>query len=139
MTSATSDVVTVSASSVASSEFEAYMTFDGDDQTYWSSKQNLTSGQYIQCRFENPVNVKKAYLSRNYISAGTVVWKLQASNDGNVWKDLTSDKTISVDYGKTLTVNFENDELYTYYRLYCVSSTNSWANLTTLQLYGKYA
>lgn len=132
MTSDTSSTCSFSASSIytGGSGFDAYKAHDGNDESYWCSRENALPA-WLKVTFNNPKTVKKVYI--NNFSAQTIV--VQASNDDNTWIDL-----ITVTPNKTITSDVNNDTAYKYYRLY---STNGYTSgsykyfvINDFQLYG---
>lgn len=130
MTSNSAPYGTASDNSHASQQ-EAYNAFDGDESTYWNAN-SITSNGYMQYKFVNPVCVKKIYISDGSINR-LKTYKIQASNDGSTFTDITD--TLTYDNNNRY-VNIENDNYYLYYRLYVLTATTN-ITIATLQFYGR--
>lgn len=130
MTSDTTPSGQVIYQSSHSDEFAPWKCFDGNTSTAGTTKGG--NGSYIGYKFENPVCVKKAYIKMNNGSNFTI----QASNDNFVTKkDFV---TLSCDGQSEQTINIDNDEKYTYYRLYCNSMlSGAYFSLREIQFYGR--
>lgn len=130
MTSDTAPYGTASDNSHASKQ-EAYHAFDGDESTYWNAN-SVTSNKYMQYKFVNPVCVKKIYISDGSMNRINT-YKIQASNDGSTFTDITG--TLTYDDSNRY-VNIENDNYYLYYRLYVLTATTN-ITIATFQFYGR--
>ena len=138
MTSNTTPSGNASASS-AHSSYPAYYAFDNNDSTVWlHTNAGSITNQWVMYKFTKAVQAIKFDVkwSKSYISS--ISYKIQGSNDGAKWTDLTSNITSSNDIEKQA---LNNDTSYIYYRLYINSQTitPSSANcgeLAMFQLYG---
>ena len=129
MTSNTSPSGVASASSIYGTNYEAFRAFDGNDSTFWSGEQNLTSGQWLQYQFANAVIAKKITINNYNASSFT----LQGSNDGSNFDTLTSG---TLSNNTTSSFNFNNTTAYKYYKLSNLGTTSTNVAINTIQLYG---
>ncbi len=138
MTSNTTPSGNASASS-AHSNYPAYYAFDNNDSTVWlHTGAGSITNQWVMYKFTKAVQAIKFDVKwvKSYISS--ISYKIQGSNDGAKWTDLTANITSSNDIEKQA---LNNDASYIYYRLYINSQTitPSSANcgeLAMFQLYG---
>ena len=128
-----SDGGTASASSTFSSGYNAYSAFDGNESTYWVTN-STGADSWIKYTFVNPTNVKTVgYIENSNKCIST--FKIQGSNDGSKWDDLTD--VLNISHDTTLqTIALANDSYYLQYRFYVVSATDLGVGLRTLQFYG---
>ena len=115
-------------SSSPANGWEAYRAFDGNDSTFFGSQ---TSEVYIGYEFVNKVCVKKLY-------SYTIQWfytklKLQASNDGINWIDITD----TIVFNNPQTLNISNNGYYFYWRLITVGKDETNETFTSLQFWGR--
>lgn len=127
----------------AASSGPAYYAFDGNSDHQWlSSEMSTGSGAYIGYRFRNPVCIKRfKYRFASQFPNTVIAFKLQASNDGTTWIDISgqlSDQVAGASpYVVYSTRDIENSSFYLYYRLYRVSSSaNDYFYVSGLQFYG---
>ena len=120
----------------------AWKLFDGDNSTPWSADQAyLSGGAYVGYHFDNPVIVSNiGYIHRWDGNNATLVWKIQGSNDGTNWIDLSDNfnANSSNDNDKSwhyISLNVIGE--YSYYRIYEISNSNSqmYPTLMELQFY----
>lgn len=135
MTSDTTPSGEVIYDSVNSTDY-GYKAFDNSESTVWTS--TATANGYIGYHFTEKVTAKKVYLYQA-VQSGTNYrcneCKIQASNNGNDWVDLTDTMDISSSISKYITLN--NTVGYEYYRLYIVNgSNNNRVGIGELQFYG---
>lgn len=133
MTSNTTPSGTVSASAETQ---PAYYAFDGNEDTYWYTYGN--EGSYIQYKFEQARCVRKISVQTYYSGYNGLIkkFKVQASNDGSTFIDLTDTiiNSNQSDKGKSeYTIN--NSEKYLYYRVYTVES-GAYSGWRSIQMYG---
>ena len=133
MTSSTNPSGTVSASAETK---PAYYAFDGNEDTYWYTYGN--EGSYIQYKFEQARCVRKILVQTYFSSSNGLIkkFKVQASNDGSTFIDLTDTiiNSNQSDKGKSeYTIN--NSEKYLYYRVYTVES-GAYSAWRSIQMYG---
>lgn len=133
MTSNTNPSGTVSAFSETQ---PAYYAFDGNESTYWYTYEN--TGSYIQYKFDKAKCVRKI-LVQTYVNGSNGLikkFKVQASNDGSTFIDLTDTiiNSNQSDKGESeYTIN--NSEKYLYYRVYTVES-GAYSGWRSIQMYG---
>ena len=91
-----------------------YKAFDGDPSTAW---YGTASAHRLTYKFDRPV--KCVYVEqRDYnTQAGSVRWKIQVSNDGTTFTDVT-ELYPSVAHGNTQGHILNTDDEYLYYSLY---------------------
>jgi len=127
--------------------YPPYLVFDGNDSTFCAINAPSNTGtgmtdRWVQYSFTDAVKVNKFLMKyRDTYSAQhdyiTKV-KLQGSDDGNIFEDITIETISSTTEEKS----FINDKAYEYYRFLIVDGTVtnygqiSWMILT-LQLYGR--
>ena len=119
-------------------DYTYYKSFDGDDSTL----SNPQTNQALGYKFTQSVKVRRVYF-KNYTNLNAVkTFKIQGSNDGSTWTDVT-DVITSTSQGASgsSSYNFINNVSYEYYRIYVVTTTNAspnnYANMVTLQFYGR--
>ena len=142
MTSNTTPSGEAYSSSVWKTGYEAYKAFDNNDSTSWTASQG--ENHYVQYHFTQAVNVKNVTLKSDYLSGfyGLNTFKIQASNDNSTWDDLTETLT-NANPANAFDVRLpDNDDYYTYYRLYVFTTTaarpiDKFCGATTVQFYGR--
>lgn len=115
MTSNTTPSGVVSASSNNASSSYDYQLFDGNTSTAWQSAVNTGNNSWIQYKFASAVKIYKFGVMGYSNAATSYIGKVQGSNDGNSWTDLTSDFTAS-----NTSISYDlisNIGSYKYYRL----------------------
>lgn len=123
-------------SSMTSLSRYPYKAFDGDPTTIWMVNTEATG--YLGYKFTNPVCVKRVYFKKDTASPNRwQEYKIQASNDGTNWTDLTETLSTETNVGE-YTISVDNNNYYLYYRAYCSkTSDNGQPALYTLQFYGR--
>ena len=140
MTSNTAPSGVVSASS-SNTKYPSWKVFDGDDSSAWQTTSSA-EGQFVSYDFVNPIKVNAVRLVSWQSTAGTGIktFKVQASNDGSTWKDITNVLTTEGSVTGTISFfKFVNDDYYKQYRLYLISNYgySGAYSLGTLQFYGR--
>lgn len=123
-------------SSTVHSTNYAWKGFNQSSSDFFNSQAN---GAYLGFKFNNPVCVK----SFKYVSKGPswsiVSGKIQASNNGTNWVDLTDTITFTTFESTTEAANYSgkvnNNNGYLYYRLLAVTKDVN-ASVMELQFYG---
>lgn len=133
MTSNTNPSGTVSAFSETQ---PAYYAFDGNEDTYWYTYGN--EGSYIQYKFDKAKCVRKI-LVQTYVNGSNGLikkFKVQASNDGSTFIDLTDTiiNSNQSDKGES-EYAINNSQKYLYYRVYTVES-GAYSGWRSIQMYG---
>lgn len=131
-----------SADRVSSSSYDAWKVFDDDDSTFWMTGGS-SAPHWIQYKFNDPVCVKRVYFkeSSGYSSGTFTDWtyKIQGSNDGTNWTDLTETLTAVAQtaINSGITISLENNNNYLYYRYYGLVNNreNASFQLCSLQFY----
>jgi hypothetical protein len=120
----------VSASSVYSSSYAAWMAFDNNDSTTWTA---LALTGWLQIYFGSSVFVNQVSLYHaNAINTFTA-WNIAGSNDGTTWTTLlTSTVTIT---RAPQTFQFTSSGYYSYYRFNGTAATSLYPGLMSL-IYG---
>lgn len=143
MTSNTAPYGVASASSTQGAN-EAYKAFSGYS---WASALGAGTNAWLQYKFVNPTKIKLIHLTGwfdpGYDCDG--VFKLQASNDGSSFKDITTNFTLPMKTTKPegidVIISEANQNYYFYYRLVCVTYNDTYnggyAGLTDFKLYGR--
>lgn len=137
MTSDTEPSGECSASSVYQS-YNAYLAFDGNiTDNGWVATGNTDC--WIQYKFENPIKVNHVSLIPRDSSGNSGInnFKVQGSNDGNVFEDIYTGKCNGT-VGSYQRFTFNNDNNYLYYRIHIVDiySGATYCGITSLQFYG---
>lgn len=120
------------------SGYEAFKVFDNDTSTIWSADTRDGANCYVGYKFINLICVKRiavGILSSNY--SHNTTFKIQASNDGTNWIDITGNLVNNVSITPQY-YDVDNDVAYLYYRLYIVAQTHTTVYGTlvnTLQFY----
>lgn len=117
MTSNTTPSGEVSASSVYDANTTpAYGAFDKSTAKYWMPTTGDNKTDWIQYKFPKSVVVKKISFKRTgTFPTQSPKFKLQGSNNGSSWIDITSYATIPTELSGT--VNITNSNSYIYYRI----------------------
>lgn len=145
MTSNTAPYGEASASGVSSTtSYPIWKAFDGDETTGWIAAVGANKTDTLTYKFVSPTCVKTMDLLFDYngADADTPMYKLQASNDGSTYIDLSTYVEIPTDNVKH-TANITNDDYYLYYQLsfnptMCVSAgSGEYTVVNTLQFYGR--
>ena len=118
------------------SGFNAYYAFNNNDSERWFAGTGIRTS-YIQYKFANPTCVKRVYW-RDYGNIRTGKFKIQASNDNSVWKDVTEELTATqIEETADLIKDGKlNDEYYLYYRFNHIQSVDN-IEMEKLQFYGR--
>ena len=128
------------------SGIEKYLAFDKSNNTHWSAANGTYSGAYIGYKSTNPIKVKKVSFTKRQLTGynGNCTAKIQASNDGTTWVDLTdilSFCQISANAGDTIEWDVtQNEGYYLQHRLYYLSqavSESLYPCCCELQFYGR--
>lgn len=127
MTSNTTPSGVCSSTALVSGDY-AWKSFDKTISTRnQSNTYNTSGGLYVRYEFPSTFKAYKSYIaiSSTNSTAYNHVIKIQGSNDGSTWTDLTTNQTISVKNTppseRYYTINGE----YKYYQVYKVSSSGS--------------
>lgn len=134
MTSATEPSGEVIGTLVTSGN-EPYKAFDGNNATYYRGDTSTTN--YVGYHFVSSVIAKKFKVAFGYHSTTnfTMTYKIQGSNDGTDWVDLTENITVNIlgpvaEYVNSMNLN---NLSFSYLRLLKVSSSTS-ANFEVSEL-----
>lgn len=150
MTSATAPSGEASASGYSNNK-PAYYAFDNKDDTNWLTAVNtVASSTWLQYKFASAKSAKKAVI-KACVAQMTCVVKIQGSNDGTNWKDISNNvefeqtTTTSATYiTKEFTIKINDSTAYKYFRLQFVSSSTQYiannayqqCSIVSMQLYG---
>ena len=97
------------------SSYYKWRCFDGTTSSYWRCSKG--DGAYIGWYYEYPLNVT-SFTWTNYYSAPTH-YRLQASHNGEDWRDVYIGSNSNVTSGSSWTANTSsNTGYYRYYRIY---------------------
>jgi len=115
---------------------EPWKAFDGNGDASTSVRSLDYHGNdfSITYKFENPICVLKSYVYANVPSYQITSYKIQASNDGNNWIDLTG--PITNNYSGVSTV-LNNTNSYLYYRVQVLDGYVNTAFINEIQFYNK--
>ena len=113
MTSATTPSGAVLASSISSGN-EGWYAFDNNDTNYCQLTNSV--GAYIGYNFGISIKLKKVYLAAAYNN--NVAYKVQGSNDGTNWTDITTFNGIAQASKTLYTVYVNSNTAYKQFRLY---------------------
>lgn len=115
---------------------EPWKAFDGNGDASTSVRSLDYHGNdfSITYKFENPICVLKSYVYANVPSYQITSYKIQASNDGNDWIDLTG--PITNNYSGISTV-LNNTNSYLYYRVQVLNGYVNTASINEIQFYNK--
>jgi hypothetical protein len=126
---ANQDGYEVSANSEADSGHVAVNAFDGDDDTKWATASGDHVNSWLKIKLPEATAFNAAYLQARvdqwYYQAPSV-FKIQASNDGTTWIDMTYE-SISWTQKEGKIFYWENEMSYLYYRL-LIESVQSGTN-----------
>jgi hypothetical protein len=127
--SANQDGYEVSANSEADSEHVAINAFDEDDDTKWATQSGDHLNSWLKIKLPEATAFSAAYLqarSDGYYYQAPTVFKIQASNDGATWVDMTHESA-SWTQKEAKVFYWQNETAYLYYRL-LVESVQSGTN-----------
>ena len=113
MTSATAPSGEVISSTV-SGDTESRYAFDNDETNYCQLTNSV--GAYIGYNFGIPLKLKKLYLAAAYNN--NIAYKLQGSNDGSTWEDITTFTGVAQASKTLYTVYVNSNTAYKQFRLY---------------------
>lgn len=145
MTSNTAPEGVCSASSNYTGSYEAFRAFrnqfngQGGSGNCWQSASGQIANQYIGYQFTSAKKIKTCAIGNtNDANTHIATYKVQASNDGNVWTDISSVLTNSVTPAAKTINSFINDDAYAYWRVFELTNGGSTAavNANTVQFYG---
>lgn len=135
MTSNTTPSGTVIAGSAYSTAYDAFKAFDKDNSTRWNSNASAQN-EYIGYTFTEPVVITGIKI-RNY---QVYTCKIQASNDGTNWTDLTDTLDITpYVQGDDYYFTINNNTKYRHYCVRCLTSQQGTTNFSIyeIQFYGR--
>lgn len=140
MTSNTAPSGECSASSVYQS-YDAYLAFDGGNITDNGWVANANTDSWIQYKFTKPIKVNRVSLvprNSNGVNSGINNFKVQGSNDGNIFEDIYTGKCNGT-INSYQTFMFNNDNHYLYYRIHIIDiySGAVYCGIQALQFYGR--
>jgi len=145
MTSNTTPSGECFADSQLNASYSAFKAFDGNDDNAWASVSGDTFPHYVGYHFPSSVRVHKAKIGYRTAGVGGVQhitvknFNIQGSIDGNSYINLYTGIATDSTEAYSAEYNFNNNNDYTYYRLY-VTSTYASTNPCTcsmLQFYGR--
>ena len=113
----------------SSNDDTAYCAFDDDINTYWTaSESDDIEGEYISYKFNVPIQLDTVTITANNDNAN-ISWKIQGSNNGQSWDDLTDIYTPRNNryYEEHEFSTFLNSNYYTQFRVYLTSGRQSWS------------
>ena len=108
------------------SGYEPYRAFDNTTSTYFYANGSIGVGNDLGYKFTEPVKITKIYYYDNGL-VGKI--KVQGSNDGITYTDITGDLLVE---NRKVDTTFENNNYYQYYRIYV---TQVISTSTTLAVY----
>lgn len=112
----------------------AYIGFDGNTTTDYSSGTGRTTSDFLQYDFIAPVVVNKVVV-RRYNSTDLSKILIKGSNDGKTFTSLTEQITIGTD---VQTIDLSNTTPYRFYRLQADDTDgNHWFRINELQFLGR--
>ena len=123
------------ASSESSSSYDAWKAFDSNSSSTQWRASGTTVPSYVGYKFENPAFITSVKLQCSSDTYSASKFKIQASNDGEEWVDVSEEFTTAIP--TTLTeYNLINPGNYLYYRLYIISlSGSAAARIRHIELY----
>lgn len=121
MTSATAPYGEVTTNGTYSTNY-AYYAFDGNDSTGWLASpvnSSVLLSDWVAYEFVNAIRASKAIVKFNTtLSATNVHFKIQGSNDGTTWVDVSEVQTFSINNEtKMVEVALNAATTYSKYRL----------------------
>lgn len=105
---------------------------DGNEDTYWQSKDNQSFGKYVQLTFSAPVKVTSVRVLSKQSTQSPQNQTLQISSDGTTWTDIGTVNTTDVTVTTNLDMSVKYVRLYQkswYYRQLYLNEIN--VNYTT--------
>lgn len=137
MTSNTTPEGEAFASSQFDANFAAWKAFNGKDEGTWHTSATSVAGQYIGYKFKNPIRITKLFLRNGSQNRNIASFKVQASNDGSNWTDITGSIGNSTSNNNESYYKFEtNLSKYSYYRIYVLSGqTSNFIEVSRIQFY----
>lgn len=135
MTSYTTPVGEVIASSDYGVNYEGWKAFDGTNtgpQDAWVSNNGKYANEWLGYHFTSPVIVGGVYIQNRNVTSSSIhamkTGKLQGSNDGGTWVDIQNLTNSSTDANAETFIPISNTIAYSYYRVY-VLTVNSTTNV----------
>ncbi len=141
MTSSTTGGFTISASTVFSSSFAAWMACDGNSGTAWAMNgSTFPSTWTVQCPTQYviwKIEISKRELGTEWIDS----FYFEGSNNGSTWTSLAYSNGAMASLGTppsvlTVLVNDNTYTSYSYFRVRCLSGTGPNPGFAIFQMYG---
>ncbi len=123
---------TFNASSTWSTSYTAALAFDGDAATRWSAAKGSINDQWISVDFGAATTYNQAVIKEVTFQRVTA-YKLQSSNDGTNYTDISS--TAGTTIGASKTINF-TPVTSRYLRLY-ITTASSEPTINEMEVYNK--
>jgi len=128
------DIISSAASSVidGSATNQASNAFDGDPATYWHSALDLP--HWISGHSAGAEVLVSCSITIYTFSAGRSPrnFKIQGSNDGSTWVDLSTHTGVLWTIGQTQTFTVNGTLAYTDFRIYITASDGGYQTMTTV-------
>lgn len=135
MTSNTTPYGKASASSILSTQYDAWAAFDGNSGTRWTTDTNQIDA-WVKYEFPEPVLAKKIVIGNGAYKHNSVIQASNdVSNDASKWVSLT--ETLNLDGYEQRTISLSNTTKYKYYRVYRWSTGGTVFDWTDLKIYGR--
>jgi hypothetical protein len=130
MTSNTTPSGTCFGSSITDASSDYYKAFDGNSNTQWASNSNnlITQGCYVGYQFPSAIKAICAKTWWGSVSSAhfQTYYKIQGSNDGSTWVDLTNERTFINNEASNDVAILDATTSYSRFR-YIYTSTNTTA------------
>ncbi|GJM68110.1 hypothetical protein HMSSN036_03260 [Paenibacillus macerans] len=120
----TSNIAPSGVASASNSVSEAYCAFDGNNSTNWGNSNGVYN-EWLRYKFDTPKQIVRYSLTNHSsITTSPKNWRFEASNDGLTWIVL-DEQAATWSSQTTKTYSFINNNYYTFYRIYVISSQNT--------------
>lgn len=136
MTGDTSPSGVASASTVAVGS-AAYLAFDRNDATKWTSANDFASQRWIQYQFDAPVTVTRLVMELDRGGSSAFDYSVSGSNNGVDFDELYYANNADIYPNESFDHNINNVTAYLYYRITFISPTvfSHAISAKTIQLY----
>lgn len=129
MTSNTTPSGVCSAGTIHTTPYDAWKAFDGGNgQTIGWAPATQSGYEWVQYEFTSPTAVTRLRISKYANDTESTTFKLQGSNNGNDFTDITSELTFIHNTGQFYYFDFVNTMTYKYYRIVLISSTGYYSS-----------
>jgi hypothetical protein len=117
---------------------EVLKAFDGDSEPRWTTTNGSAIDSWVRVKLPVATAFNAALLTsrgEGWVRQSPKDFKIQGSNDGEVWDDLLTQTNISWDEKERKKFIFQNETTYLYYRIFIESvQSDGYAALSEIEL-----